>query len=199
MRKIIITILGMIFLIGLVSAQNINLDGNNYEITNHSYFEGIGYCLDFKGIDDKSPCSTYINETNGELVFNENAMIDLNYTVYCWTNECTPEMYPFYNPEDNIINNSGNIIIADDFLVGSRIYTGDSIDEILNMTTTPTTSNKYEEIEHDGVPYGFSWLLKAIKDIVNRLTGAEDKINRLEEELCRKDNTYSFCLGGVTP
>jgi len=47
-------------------------------------------------------------------------------------------------------------------------------------------------------------LLEKIKDILNRLTGAETKITQLEaendlikSELCSKDSSYSWCLGGI--
>ena len=37
-------------------------------------------------------------------------------------------------------------------------------------------------------------IVNAFKDIANRLTGAEERINTLETELCKKDNSYKFCV-----
>lgn len=183
-KQILIFIIGMFF-INLVYAQDINISGTNYHISNYSSIDGIEYCLTLQGYENTKPCSNYITEFKGQLIFNSTAMIDLNYTLYCWSHDCTPEMSPFYE-ENNIIDYDGNIVLADDFIVNSRIYTGDTIKEINNITTIPTTNSKYEEIDHkDGVQYGFSWLLKAIKDIVNRLTGAEQEINYLKQENAR--------------
>ena len=201
MKKIVTTIIGMILLVSLVSAQSITLNGNNYEITNYTFDEiDEIYCLEFDRDNSKMPCSNFITESKGTLIFNETAMIDLNYIVYCWSHDCSPEDNPFYE-ENNVINNSGSVVIADDFVVESRLYKGDAYSEVSEIKTTPSVNNFFEPIDYTGTNLkgnlGIGWLLKLVIQIVDKINTQEDRINTLESELCKKDNSYSFCEGGI--
>ena len=168
MKKTILTILGMILIASLVSAQDITLNGNVYTIGNYTYDEYMGYCLEFQGISDKQPCSVYTTEFKGNLIFNETAMTELEYILYCWDNDCQTEDNPFYISP-------------------------------LTLNNLNESSKEDNEIIVEDNPTSWLDIWTKIKQIINRLTGAEDRITILEQELCKKDNSYSFCLGGIAP
>jgi len=214
MRKILLTILIGMILISLVNAESITLNNRNYEITNVEKEEYIGFCLDLDNGVFPSPCSTYItgeyiegNEIEGtqgywDVEINETALMDLNHTIFCWENNCTPEMSPFYVPEV-YMNNSGSIIIADGYITNTpsnsqikeKIY-----DFIINLNeSTPILTeegnlNTDLLFSHEVTNVG-SWFVDAIA-FTNRVWNI---LNSLEiKELRKENNAFKSCLQSET-
>lgn len=124
-----------------------------------------------------------INEGFYNLTYAEHDYngVKQNYTFETFNMYCIGR----HNYTENILCEKENYINYIDMEMTKNIDIG--------LYTPPNVDdNTYSEDSIDG--FFLTWVKNIVAKILNRITGAEDKINILEAELCKKDNTYSFCI-----
>jgi len=212
-------IIGCLILMSLpviAFSETIDVNGTTYHITNieqDDFLEVTIYDIN-EFVGQYQPTTTgyaeyqvgrgiiYAEGTEEEL---KQRIFDINYSICVGDGECEP----IPDLDSNTIHYEDKIVIAEDFVVNSRIYTGDTFEDINGMATTPTIDDRYEDITHSETEFGFGWLLKAIRDIFYEITGIKERIDELEtreaqrtscEKSARDWASYQLCMrGGLTP
>ena len=141
MKKIILTIICMVFLIGIVTAD--------------------------------------ISSTLSSKVYEET----INEVIYTFPTES------FYCEAYSLNNNTCDKTEWENYKT-SEVEKSISLSEERNELETEFTTTDIQEEEG-----WWSWAIRKIKELIGITTEHEERINKLEAELCKKDSSYSFCLG----
>lgn len=158
---------------------------------------------EIKALYDSSIYSLYKNETN----LNQSN----NYTMYaqdinalvidCIDNQCPEEIVT--TGENASLDFNDTVIHAKDFVMNSRIYSGDAISLIKGIKVKPNINNGFQEVDYKTSSkdiqgkLSISTILKAIMQIITKQEDLESEDNKIKDCTSKsKDwNEYKLCIG----